>query len=193
MKFLATDFADAWLIAPERHEDERGYFARTWCRREFEDRGLNSNLLQTSTSFNHRRGTLRGMHFQAPPHEEAKVVRCVRGRIFDVIVDLRPDSPTRRAWQAFHLEAGEQLAIYVPEGFAHGFLTLADNSEVHYQMSEFYVPESAGGFRWDDPSLAISWPGPVEVISSRDEQLPPLPAINDRAVAATTAAETKIT
>lgn len=172
MKFLPTQLEGAWLVEPERHEDDRGYFARTWCQQEFAERGLNPRLVQASVSFNRRKGTLRGMHFQAPPHEEAKLIRCTRGSIYDVIVDLRLDSSTFQQWQAFELSEANQRALYVPEGFAHGFLTIEANSEVHYQMSEFYHGESARGFRWDDPTLAVDWKYSVRTMSDRDARLP---------------------
>jgi len=151
-----------------RLEDERGFFARSFCQREFEAQGLNPRLAQCNVSFNHRRGTLRGLHFQAKPHEEAKLVRCTRGAIWDVAVDLREGSPTRLRWHAVELNAENRLGLYVPEGFAHGFQTLADDTEVLYQMSEFYHPELARGVRWDDPNLGIRWPLPDPILSERD-------------------------
>jgi len=172
VRFLSTQLDGAWLVDLDSHEDDRGYFARTWCQKEFSEHGLNPRLVQTSVSFNRRRGTLRGMHYQISPHEEAKLVRCARGSIYDVIVDLRSDSSSSLQWQAFELSENNQRALYVPEGFAHGFLTLQDNSEIHYQMSEFYHPESAGGFHWNDPSLAIDWKFPIEIISKNDDNLP---------------------
>lgn len=172
MQFLPTKFENAWLIEPDRHEDDRGFFARTWCQREFAEHGLNPNLFQCSISFNLTRGTLRGMHFQAAPKEEAKLIRCTQGSIFDVIVDVRKDSPTFGAWQDFELSAKNRNSLYIPEGFAHGFLTLSDNTEVFYQISEFHSPENGRGFHWNDPSLAIDWPYPPQVLSKRDESLP---------------------
>ena len=174
MKFLPTTFDIAWLIEPERQEDERGFFARTWCQREFEDHGLNPGLVQCSVSFNKRQGTLRGMHFQTAPFEEAKLVRCTLGRILDVIVDVRSDSESFGVWQGFELSAAARNSLYIPEGFAHGFQTLEPNSEVLYQMSESFHPESAIAFHHADPDVAIDWPLPVEVISDRDAELPPL-------------------
>ena len=175
MIFNETAIPGAFLIEPERIEDDRGYFARTWCRDEFEARGLNPALVQCSASFNARRGTLRGMHYQAAPHSEAKLVRCTRGAIFDVVVDLRPGSTAFGRWAAVELSAENGRALYVPEGCGHGFQTLADGSEVFYQMSREYHPDSARGVRWDDPSLAIEWP-PVELrtISEGDKTLPRL-------------------
>ena len=173
MKFISTEIAGVWLIVPEPIEDERGSFARLFCRREFETRGLNSELVQCSTSFNRLKGTLRGMHFQAEPHGEEKIVRCTRGAMYDVIADLRRDSPSFRRWSGFELTADNRLMVYVPRGVAHGFLTTSDDTEVFYQMSEFHHPESARGVRWDDPSLAIRWPQvPPALISDSDRSLP---------------------
>jgi len=148
--------------------DERGFFARTWCETEFESQGLNSKLVQCSLSFNKRKGTLRGMHYQAVPHAETKLVRCSRGSIYDVVLDLRANSPAFGDWIGVVLNAEERNMIYVPEGCAHGFLTLENESEVTYQMSKFYNAESARGVRWDDPAFQIKWPAKVEVISERD-------------------------
>ena len=173
MKFISTEIAGVWLIVPEPIEDERGSFARLFCRREFETRGLNSELVQCSTSFNRLKGTLRGMHFQAEPHGEEKIVRCTRGAMYDVIADLRRDSPSFRRWSGFELTADNRMMVYVPRGVAHGFLTTSDDTEVFYQMSEFHHPESARGVRWDDPSLAIRWPQvPPALISDSDRSLP---------------------
>ena len=174
MKFVPTKFDTAWLIEPDCHEDERGFFARTWCQREFEEHGLNPDLVQCSVSFNNRRGTLRGMHFQVAPHEEAKLVRCSQGSIFDVIVDVRDGSPTFGEWQSFQLSAENRISLYIPGGFAHGFQTLAPDSEVFYQMSEFFQPEAARGFHHADSEVGITWPLEVEAISQNDTQLPPL-------------------
>jgi len=173
VKFISTEIAGVWLIVPEPIEDERGSFARLFCRREFETRGLNSELVQCSTSFSRLKGTLRGMHFQAEPHGEEKIVRCTRGAMYDVIADLRRDSPSFRRWSGFELTADNRLMVYVPRGVAHGFLTTSDDTEVFYQMSEFHHPESARGVRWDDPSLAIRWPQvPPALISDSDRSLP---------------------
>jgi dTDP-4-dehydrorhamnose 3,5-epimerase len=160
------------VVEPERHEDERGFFARTWDVGDFERHGLNPRVVQCNISYNRRRGTLRGLHYQAAPHEEAKLVRCTAGAIFDVAVDLRSDSPSFRRWWGVELTAENRLALYIPEGCAHGFLTLADDSEVHYQMSEFYAPESALGVRWDDPAFGIDWPAEVAVMNDRDRGYP---------------------
>jgi dTDP-4-dehydrorhamnose 3,5-epimerase len=162
------------LIQPERHEDERGYFARLWCEREFAEQGLNTNLTQINVSHNRVQGTLRGMHFQIAPYTEIKIVRCNRGSIFDVVVDVRSDSPTYCRWQGFQLNQSNGDMLYVPEGFAHGFLTLSDDVEVYYQMSTGYSAQSARGLRWDDPALEINWPGEVKVISQRDQDWPRL-------------------
>lgn len=172
MRFEPTPVAGAYLIHPERHADARGHFARTYCDREFAARGLHTRWVQCNTSFNHARGTLRGMHFQADPHGEEKLVRCVRGAIHDVIVDLRPDSPTRFRQAAATLDAENGCQFYIPRGCAHGFLTLADNTEVTYQMGNFHEPAAARGFRHDDPAFAIAWPEPVRVISDRDRDYP---------------------
>ena len=172
MIFQPTGLAGAYVIAIERLSDERGFFARSFCAREFEDHGLNPSLAQCNISYNRHAGTLRGMHFQASPFEEAKLVRCTRGAIHDVIIDLRPDSPTFMRHVGVLLTPEERNMLYVPEGFAHGFLTLEDHTEVFYQMSEFYVPGAARGFRWDDPAFAIDWPAPVSVISERDAAYP---------------------
>ena len=172
MIFTETKLKGACIIEPERLEDERGFFARTWCQREFEAHGLNPRLVQCSISFNKKKGTLRGMHYQAPPYEEARLVRCTGGAIYDVVLDLRPASPTYKKWIAFELTADNRRMLYIPEGFAHGFQTLADNTEIFYQMSEFYHPECATGARWNDPAFAIVWPDDTRVISDRDRQYP---------------------
>ncbi len=162
----------AFVVEPERHSDQRGFFARTWCRREFEERGLDPRLVQCNISFNHLRGTLRGMHYQASPFGEAKLVRCTMGAIYDAIIDLRPGSETYLRHFGEVLTAEDRKMLYIPEGFAHGFLTLQDRTEVHYQMSEFYSPDHARGVRWDDPAFGIRWPAEVAVISDRDRGYP---------------------
>lgn len=173
MKFTPTGIAGVWLVDLERHADDRGWFARTWCAEEFSRQGLDPRLAQCSASFNHRRGTLRGMHYQAAPHPEAKLVRCVRGAMFDVALDLRPDSETFGRWASAELTAENGCALYVPEGCAHGFQTLVDDTEVLYQISRPWHPESALGVRWNDPTVGIQWPlGAVAVISDRDRNLP---------------------
>jgi dTDP-4-dehydrorhamnose 3,5-epimerase len=172
MIFRETGIGGAWLIELERLEDERGFFARTWDANEFEARTLNPALAQCSISYNGVRGTLRGLHYQAAPYEEAKVVRCTAGAIFDVVVDLRTGSSTFGGWFGTELSAENRLGLYIPEGCAHGFLTLADGCEVHYQISQFYVPDSARGVRWNDPAFGIIWPEEVAVINERDASYP---------------------
>jgi dTDP-4-dehydrorhamnose 3,5-epimerase len=172
MKFAETRLKGAFIIEPERQEDERGFFARTWCKEEFKRNGLNSRLVQCSISFNKKKGTLRGMHYQVEPHQEAKLVRCTRGSIYDVIIDLRPGSDTFKQWLAVELTSESRKMLYAPEGFAHGFQTLGDNTEVFYQMSELYRPEGAKGVRWDDPAFGILWPEADRIISDRDISFP---------------------
>lgn len=171
MIFVSTKLKGAFIIEPERLEDERGFFGRTWCKREFEIHGLNPEVVQCNISFNRKKGTLRGMHYQVYPHEEAKLVRCTMGSIYDVIIDLRPNSETFKQWIAVELTSANRKMIYVPEGFAHGFQTLTDNTEVFYQMSEFYAPESARGVRWNDPQFNIVWPDDERKICFRDQNL----------------------
>jgi dTDP-4-dehydrorhamnose 3,5-epimerase len=171
MIFTETKLPGAFLIELETVADERGSFARIFCRKEFEARSLNPNIVQCSISSNLKKGTLRGMHYQARPFEEVKLVRCTRGAIYDVIIDLRPESSTFKQWVAVELSAANHHMLYIPEGFAHGFLTLEDDCEVFYQMSEFYHPECARGVRWDDPAFAIEWPEGDRIISLRDQQL----------------------
>jgi dTDP-4-dehydrorhamnose 3,5-epimerase len=172
MRFTETKVAGAFLIEPEPIADERGFFARTWCREEFADHGLTGELAQANISFNHRRGTLRGLHYQADPHAEAKLVRATRGAIWDLALDLRRDSPTYLAWFGAELSDANRHMLYVPEGCAHGFLTLTDDAEVAYQMSAPYVPQAARGVRFDDPAFGIEWPGEVVVINERDRTYP---------------------
>jgi dTDP-4-dehydrorhamnose 3,5-epimerase len=172
MRFEAAKVTGAFLIEPEPITDERGFFARIWCRDEFAAHGLNPTLAQANVSFNHRKGTLRGVHYQADPHQEAKLVRCTRGAIWDVVLDLRPDSSTYRAWTGAELSDANRAMLYIPEGCAHGFLTLTDAAEVAYQMSVPYAPEAARGIRYDDPAFGIEWPGEVVVINQRDASYP---------------------
>ena len=175
MKISPVPIAGAYLVELERHEDERGFFARIWCGDEFAELGLNPGLAQASISRNARAGTLRGLHFQRPPHEEAKLVRCTRGSIFDVIVDLRPGSATRGSWYGAELDEREGRALYVPEGCAHGFQTLVDDVDVLYLISHRYVPDASAGIRWDDPALGIGWPDTASrTISERDRGWPDL-------------------
>jgi dTDP-4-dehydrorhamnose 3,5-epimerase len=173
VRFIETKLKGAYIIEVEPIEDERGFFARSWCQKEFIEHGLNSNLVQCNISFNRKQGTLRGMHYQAKPHEEAKLVRCTMGAIYDVIVDIYPDSPTFKQWVAVELTAENRKMLYIPGGMAHGFQTLVDNTEVFYQMSEFYYPQSAKGVRWDDPIFKIDWPENDQlVISDKDRSYP---------------------
>jgi dTDP-4-dehydrorhamnose 3,5-epimerase len=175
MIFIDSGLRGVVEITLEVHEDERGMFARSYCWHEFEAHGLNPRVVQCNVSYNRTRGTLRGMHYQSEGHEEAKLIRCTRGAVYDVAVDIRPDSPTFGEWTAAELRAEPGRAshmLYLPEGIAHGFLTLEDDTEVFYQMSEFYSPEAARGFRWDDPAFSIQWPEAVRVISDRDRSYP---------------------
>ena len=172
MQFRETPLAGAYVIEPERLEDQRGFFARTYCEHEFARRGLCSRFVQCNISFNKMKGALRGMHFQRPPSPEPKVVRCTRGAVYDVIVDLRRDSPTWRHWYGVELNEENRLALYIPPGLAHGFQTLLDNTECFYQMGEFYVPELADGVRWNDPAFGIPWPIADPVLSEKDRSYP---------------------
>lgn len=172
MKFLPTEFDGLHLVDIEPRCDMRGFFARTWCAREFAAAGLESRLVQCSISHNVRRGTLRGMHYQAEPFEEVKLVRCTAGAILDVVIDLRPTSETYLKHCAVELSAANRRALYIPAGFAHGFQTLADETEVFYQMSEFFAPEYARGIRWNDPAFGIEWPIPEPIILDRDDAYP---------------------
>jgi len=170
--FKETRLKGAYIIEIDPLTDERGFFARSWCREEFKARGLNSRLVQCNISYNQRKGTLRGMHYQVAPYQEAKLVRCTRGAIYDVIIDLRPDSITFKQWVAVELSAENRKMIYIPEGFAHGFQTLEDGTEVFYQMSEYYHSECARGVRWDDPAFTIQWPEDERIISAKDRSYP---------------------
>jgi dTDP-4-dehydrorhamnose 3,5-epimerase len=172
MIFMETTLEGAFLIEPERRQDERGFFARTWCQSEFAAAGLQIDWVQCNISFSRERGTLRGMHYQTRPYEEAKLVRCTMGVIYDVIIDLRPDSPSFRQWQSVELTADNRLMLFIPKGLAHGFQTLTDETEVFYQMSQFYAPEYARGVRWDDPAFKISWPAEKRIISQQDRNFP---------------------
>jgi dTDP-4-dehydrorhamnose 3,5-epimerase len=168
MLFTSTQLEGAFLIDIEPKQDERGFFARTWCRHELAARGLDTYIAQESISYNRLAGTVRGLHFQRAPHEESKIVRCTRGAIFDVIVDLRRHSCSYLRWQAFKLTAENRRAIYIPKGVAHGFQTLTEHCEIGYQISAFHAPEAASGYRFDDSTFQISWPLPVSMISERD-------------------------
>jgi dTDP-4-dehydrorhamnose 3,5-epimerase len=172
VKFHDAGLHGACIIELEMHKDERGFFARTWCQKEFEDQGLVARVVQANTSFNNRAGTLRGMHYQLAPYQETKLIRCTRGALYDVIVDLRPDSLTYMRWIAVELTAENGRMLYVPADFAHGFITLEDNTEVNYLISEAYTPGAEGGLRWNDPDIGIEWPRPVEVMSEKDANWP---------------------
>ena len=172
MLFTKTKLDGAWLIEAEPIGDSRGWFARTFCARAFEDHGLETRFVQHSTSQNISRATLRGMHFQTGSHAEIKLVRCLKGAIYDVIVDLNPGSPSYGRWQAFELSAANMRQLYIPKGFAHGFQTLEDGCEIGYLISEFYAPEASTGVRWNDPAFAIEWPAPVSVMSDKDKAWP---------------------
>lgn len=172
MIFTETDLPGAYVVDLEPYRDERGFFARAWCRNEFEEHGLVPRVVQANVSFNEHEGTLRGMHYQVAPHEETKLVRCTRGAIYDVIVDLRPDSPTYTHWIGVELTEHNYRMLYVPENFAHGFITLQPRTEVTYQVSQFYAPDAERGVRYDDPAFGIEWPVPVRVISEKDRTWP---------------------
>ncbi len=173
MIFHRLKLAGAYRIDLEPREDERGFFARAWCQKEFAEHGLETRIVQSNLSYNRYKGTLRGMHYQAPPHEEVKLVRCIRGSIFDVIIDLRPDSPTYRQWVGVELTATNRQMLYVPRGFAHGFQTLEDDTEVFYHVSEFYHPQAERGVRWNDPQFGIAWPAVEKrIVSVKDQSWP---------------------
>jgi dTDP-4-dehydrorhamnose 3,5-epimerase len=172
MRFVETDLLGAWLIEAVPACDSRGFFARTFCTHEFSAHGLTTRFVQNSTSQSVTKGTLRGMHFQCAPHAEAKVVSCLKGAVWDVMLDLRPESPTYRCWRGFELTASNYRQLYIPEGCAHGFQTLCDDAEVGYLISQFYEPQAAGGVRYNDPAFAIEWPLPVTVISEKDRAWP---------------------
>lgn len=172
MTFHETKLSGVFQIGIEPHPDQRGFFARSWCQQEFEEKGLNPRLVQCSLSYNAGKGTLRGLHYQAAPHPEAKLVRCTKGAIYDVVVDLRRDSPTFKEWVGMVLSDESREMVYVAAGCAHGFLTLEDSTEIFYQISEFYHPDLARGVRWNDPAFHIEWPGEVRVISERDQGYP---------------------
>jgi dTDP-4-dehydrorhamnose 3,5-epimerase len=172
VKFIETKLKGAFVIEPDLLRDDRGFFARTWCQREAEAYGLRTDWVQCNVSFNEKKGTLRGMHFQTAPFEEVKLVRCTRGAIYDVIIDLRRSSSTFAQWTAAELTAENRRMMYIPKGFAHGFLTLQEQSEVFYQMSEFYAPAHTGGARWNDPVFGIEWPIGVSLITDKDRDFP---------------------
>jgi len=172
LQFIETKLPGAYIINLDTLEDERGFFARAFCQKEFEENGLKSNIAQCNLSFNHKKGTLRGMHYQVKPYEEVKMVRCTQGKILDVIIDLRKDSATYKKWVGVELSAENNSMLYVPEGFAHGYQTLEDNSVVYYQVTEFYQPGSERGIRWNDPAFNIDWPLEISVISDKDNSHP---------------------
>jgi len=174
MKFHETSLSGVYLIEPELLEDERGFFARSFCTQEFEKNRLISEWVQCNISFNKKKGTLRGMHYQISPYEEGKLVRCTMGSIFDVIIDLRPNSQTYKQHTAFELTASNRLTLFIPPGLAHGFQTLENNTEVFYHMSKSYHPASARGIRWNDPSFSINWPLEEKIISPKDQIYPDL-------------------
>jgi dTDP-4-dehydrorhamnose 3,5-epimerase len=168
MRFEETKLSGAYVVRIEEIGDDRGFFARGWCKREFEAMGLNANVVQANISYNRVKGTLRGLHYQMSPHAETKLVRCTKGAIYDVIVDLRPDSPTYRRWVGVELTAENRVMLFVPEDFAHGFQTLQDDTEVFYQVTEFYTSGAERGARYDDPVFGIEWPLPVSALSDKD-------------------------
>lgn len=172
MEFTETSLSGAFLISLKKIEDHRGFFARGWCRDELADHGLTSNMVQLNVAFSHKKGTIRGLHYQVAPHQEAKLVRCTRGAVFDVIVDLRPNSSTRGQWFGAELTAENALMMYVPEGFAHGYLTMTDATETYYLTSVPFAPSAARGLRYNEPAFGISWPLPVSVVSDADAKWP---------------------
>lgn len=172
MLFHETELKGAFIIEVKKLEDERGFFGRSFCMKEFEEHGLNPAVVQANVSYNKKKATLRGMHYQVSPYEETKLVRCVRGAIYDVIIDLRKDSETYRKWIGVELTEGSYRMLFVPEGFAHGFITLKDETEVIYQVSQFYTPGSEKGLRWNDPAFQIEWPLTPEIISEKDKSHP---------------------
>jgi dTDP-4-dehydrorhamnose 3,5-epimerase len=172
MTFTETELKGAFFIELEKKVDERGFFARTWCQKEFEAHRLVRQMVQANVSFNKKKGTLRGMHYQIAPYEEAKLLRCTKGAIYDVIIDLRPDSPTYKQWIGEELKSGNYKMLYIPENFAHGLITLEDNTEVTYQVSQFYSPGSERGVRYNDPTFGIKWPIEVLIISDKDKNWP---------------------
>lgn len=170
MRFAETELAGAWIVDLERREDERGFFARAWCEQEFAEHGLDTRVSQCNLSFNEHRGTLRGLHYQVAPHAEVKLVRCTRGAVYDVIVDLRPDSETYTRWIGVELSEDNRRLLYVPEGFAHGYVTLADATETYYQVSVPYAPGAERGARWDDPAFGIDWPQTEGLVMSEKDR-----------------------
>ncbi len=172
MIFTETKLKGAFILEVKKIEDERGFFGRSWCKKELEDHGLNANVVQANVSYNKVKGTLRGMHFQKPPYQETKLVRCTRGAIYDVIIDLRPDSPTYRQYIGVELTEDNYRMLFVPGDFAHGFITLQDKTEVTYQVTQYYTPGAEGGIRWNDPAFNIRWPIEPVVVSGKDQVHP---------------------
>ncbi|MFW6371437.1 MAG: dTDP-4-dehydrorhamnose 3,5-epimerase [Bacteroidota bacterium] len=172
MIFTETKLKGAYIVEIKQLSDDRGFFGRSWCKREMEEHGLNGNVVQSNTSFSKAKGTIRGLHYQKHPYEETKLMRCTRGAIYDVIIDLRPESPTFLQWTGIELTENNYKMLYVPERFAHGFLTLTDNSEVTYLVTQYYTPGAEGGIRFNDPQFNIRWPVPVEKVSEKDKNLP---------------------
>ncbi len=172
MIFTETKLKGAFIIEINKLSDDRGFFGRSWCKREMEEHGLNGNVVQANTSFSKKKGTIRGFHYQKPPYEETKMIRCTKGAIYDVIIDLREDSPTYMQWIGVELTEDNYKMLYVPENFAHAFITLTDNSEVYYLVTSYYTPNSEAGIRFDDPAFNVKWPVPVEVVSEKDKSFP---------------------
>lgn len=172
MIFRETPLQGAYVVDLEKREDARGFFARAWCGKEFEKHELIPRVVQANTSFNKKKNTLRGMHYQIAPHAETKAIRCLKGAIYDVIIDLRPDSPSYKQWFGVELTAENRTMLYVPEHFAHGFITLEDNTEVFYLVSEYYAPDCERGLRYNDPAFGVAWPAHIEVISEKDRTWP---------------------
>lgn len=173
MIFEKLRLEGAYVIRLQQHGDERGFFARAWCQREFETHGLTAKIVQANTAYSRRKGTLRGMHYQVSPYAEAKLLRCIRGAVYDVMIDLRPDSSTFKSWYGIELDDQSYKMVYVPEGFAHGYMTLADQTEVFYQVSEFYASDAERGIRWNDPVFNVQWPGMEKmIISEKDRNWP---------------------
>ena len=173
MIFTATNLDNAFVVDIEKHEDARGFYARAWCKEEFEEKGIIADFVQSNISYSHVRGTLRGLHYQLSPHQEAKLFRCISGAVFNVIIDLRPASPTAGEWFGVELSAVNRRMLFMPEGFASGFISLLDNTEIFYGVTQNYHPESERGVRFDDPAFGINWPIPVRVISDKDMNWPP--------------------
>lgn len=180
MIFTPTKLEGAWIVELDPRGDERGFFGRAWCRREFEEQGLIGDFVQANVSFSRGKGTIRGLHYQVSPDQEAKFIRCIRGAVWDIIVDVRPESPTYLEWLGVELTADNRRQLYVPKGCAHGYQTLAADSEVLYQVSSFYAPKAERGIRWDDPQFAIDWPEAVGAISPKDREWPNFPVRPER-------------